>query len=69
MENNKEREYYLRKSCCGGKVYGRFTLEELKEQFGYGKDASIKDMNDLEKRLVTDYNGVDFPYYIEPIIR
>ncbi len=69
MGSANEREYYLRKSCCGGKVYGRFTFEQLKEQMGYGKDDTIKNMNDLEKRIVTDYKGFDFPYYIEPIIR
>ena len=50
-------------------MYGRYTLEQLKEQLGYGNDESIKDMNDLEKRILTDYKGFDFPYYIEPIIR
>ena len=62
-----EKEYYLRKSCCSGKVYGRFTLPELKKQFGYEKDDSIKDINDLERRLIEDYKGFDFPYYIEQV--
>ncbi|GEM_PF-4269343 len=67
MSNSDEKEYYLRKRCCSGKVYGRFTLEELKKQFGYEKDPSIKDMNDLQIRLIKDYNGFDFPYYIESV--
>lgn len=65
----KEQLYYLRKSCCSGKVYGRFTLEGLKKCFGYDADDSIKDLNDLERRLVTDYKGFDVPYYIEPLQR
>lgn len=62
-----EELFILRKSCCSGKVYGRFTLEGLKEEFGYGKDEDIKDINDLERRLVEDYKGFDVPYYIEKV--
>ena len=68
-ENTVERYYYLRKGCCGGKVYGRFNLEGLKSCFGYSDDKSIKDLNDLERKLAVEYNGFDFPYYIEPVVR
>ncbi len=62
-----EELFILRKSCCSGKVYGRFTLEELKEEFGFGKDDSIKNINDFERRLVEEYKGFDVPYYIEKV--
>ena len=59
--------FILRKSCCSGKVDGRFTLDGLKKEFGYGGDDTIKDINDLERRLVSDYKGFDVPYYIEKV--
>ena len=59
--------FILRKSCCSGKVYGRYTLDGLKEVFGYKDDEGIKDINDLERRLVQDYKGFDVPYYIEKV--
>ncbi len=67
MNDSSEKQYYLRKRCCSGKVYGRFTLEELKKQFGYENETSIRDMNDLQIRLIKDYEGFDFPYYIESV--
>lgn len=62
-----EEIFILRKSCCSGKVYGRFTLEGLKEAFGFAGDDTIKDINDLERRLVQEYKGFDVPYYIEKV--
>ncbi len=59
--------FILRKSCCSGKVYGRYTLEGLKEIFGFGKDDSIRDINDLERSLLQEYKGFDVPYYIEKV--
>lgn len=66
---SEEIYYYLRKSCCSGKVYGRFTFEELREQFGYENDPEVCDINALERRLVEDYKGFDVPYYIERVCR
>ncbi len=70
MDKNADKKYYyLRKSCCSGKVYGIFDLDGLKNCFGYSDDDSIKDLNDLERRLAMEYEGFEFPYYIEPVVR
>ena len=59
--------FILRKSCCSGKVYGRYNLEGLKEIFGYAGSDDIGDINDLERKIVEDYKGFDVPYYIEKV--